>query len=166
MAGPPFAGDGVDLVWAEGSAYSIGFEKALRRWRPLVRQAGCLVVSELVWFGDQPAEEARVFFANEYPDMQDEVTRIEQARRAGYSVLGSFRLPREDWRAYYAGLESPLREATERHGERAIYTATRREAEIYERHGEDYGYVCLALQNGEDGSVVRSARSRSARRAR
>ena len=138
--------DGFDLIWAEGSAYSIGFENALRRWRPLLRPAGCLVVTELVWFVAEPAERARAFFAGEYPDMRDEATRIDQARSARYELLGSFRLPADDWHAYYAGLEAPLRDAISRRGELEIYAATRLERTIYEACGGDYGYVCLVLE--------------------
>jgi len=146
MADAASLGAGFDLIWAEGSAYSIGFENALRRWRPLLRPAGCLVVTELVWFAAEPAERAREFFAAEYPDLRDEATRIDQARSAGYDVLGSFRLPAADWNAYYAGLEAPLREAILRRGDREVYAATRRERAIYEACGDDYGYLCLVLQ--------------------
>lgn len=146
MANAGSLGGGFDLVWAEGSAYSIGFENALRRWRPLLRSGGCLVVSELVWFVAEPAERARTFFADEYPDMRDETTRIDQAKSAHYDLLGSFRLPADDWHAYYAGLEEPLRNAISRRGERGVYAAIRREREIYEACGRDYGYLCLVLQ--------------------
>jgi len=146
MANVTSLGDGYDLIWAEGSAYSIGFANALRLWRPLLRPAGCLVVTELVWFVDEPAERARAFFASEYPDMCDEVTRIDQARSAGYELLGSFRLPADDWHAYYAGLEASLRDAISRHGELEIYAATRLERATYEVCGDDYGYLCLVLR--------------------
>jgi len=146
MADATSLGAGFDLIWAEGSAYSIGFENALRRWRPLLRPAGCLVVTELVWFAAKPAERARAFFADEYPDMRDEATRIDQARSAGYELLGSFRLPADDWHAYYAGLEAPLRDAISQHGELEIFAATRLERAIYEACGDDYGYLCLVLQ--------------------
>jgi SAM-dependent methyltransferase len=146
MADTASLGVGFDLIWAEGSAYSIGFENALRRWRPLLRPGGCLVVSELVWFVAEPAERARDYFAADYPDMRDEATRIDQARRAGYDLLGSFRLPAGDWHAYYAGLEGALREAISRRGERQVYAALRREREVYEACGDEYGYVCLILQ--------------------
>lgn len=135
-----------DLAWAEGSAYSIGFENALRRWRALLRPAGCLVVSELVWFTGRPAARARERFAIDYPDMCDETTRIEHAREAGYTPLGSFRLPASDWRAYYAGVRSALRDAIALHGERELYAALQRECELYDACGEEYGYTCLVLQ--------------------
>lgn len=146
MANTSSFGTGFDLIWAEGSAYSIGFENALRQWRPLLRPAGCLVVTELVWFVAEPAERARAFFAGEYPDMRDEATRIDQARGAGYEVLDSFRLPADDWRAYYAGIETPLRDAISRRGELPIYAAIRLERAIYEACGDDYGYLCLVMQ--------------------
>lgn len=150
MADAASFGSGFDLIWAEGSAYSIGFENALRRWRPLLRPAGCLVVTELVWFVAGPAARARAFFADEYPDMRDERTRLNQARSLGYELLGSFRLPAEDWRAYYAGVEESLREAIARHGELEIYAALQLERAIYEACGDDYGYLCLALQAGAE----------------
>jgi hypothetical protein len=139
-------GSGYDLIWAEGSAYSIGFENALERWRPLLRPGGCLVVTELVWLVAEPAERARAFFAQEYPDMCDETTRVEQARGLGYALLGAFRLPAGDWHDYYAGVEASLREAIAKHGELEIYRAARLEGRLYAEHGEDYGYLCLALQ--------------------
>jgi len=146
MADAASLGTGFDLVWAEGSAYSIGFEHALRRWHPLLRSGGCLVVTELVWFAAEPAEDARAFFADEYPDMRDEATCIDQARSARYDVLDSFRLPADDWHAYYAGVEARLRDAVSRRGELGIYAAMRREREVYEAFGDDYGYVCLVLR--------------------
>lgn len=155
MADVAALGDGFDphsfdLLWAEGSAYTIGFENALQRWRPLLRPDGCLIVTELVWFAAEPAEHARTFFADEYPDMRDEATRREHARKAGYDVLDSFRLPAEDWHAYYAGFEASLRDAVARHGERGVYAALRREREIYEAFGDQYGYVCLVLRRRRD----------------
>lgn len=146
MANTASLGARYDLIWAEGSAYSIGFENALRTWWPLLRPGGCLLVTELVWFVAAPAERARAFFAAEYPDMVDEATRIDQVRSAGYEVVGSFRAPPEDWRAYYAGLEAPLRAAISRHGELGIYGTMRLEREIYEACGDNYGYVCLLLK--------------------
>lgn len=146
MAEVASLGDDFDLIWAEGSAYSIGFENALSRWRPLLRPAGCLVVTELVWFTAEPDERAVSFFTSEYPDMKDEAARIADAKRLGYDVVATFRLPSSDWRAYYAGLEAPLREAIAKHGELKMYAAMKREAEIYERYGDSYGYVCLVMQ--------------------
>ncbi len=146
MADPPVADGRVDLVWAEGSAYAIGFEAALRRWRRLLAPRGCVVVTELTWFSSDPAEQARAFFANDYPDMRDEATRLADAREAGYDVVDSFRLPPEDWHAYYDGVDVSLREAIGRDGELDVYKGMLREHAIYRAHGDDYGYLCLILR--------------------
>ena len=103
-------------------------------------------MTELVWFVAEPADRARAFFAGEYPDMRDEATRIGHAQSARYDLIASFRLPAGDWHAYYAGLEVPLRDAISRRGEIEIYAGIRREREIYEAYGDDYGYLCLVLQ--------------------
>lgn len=139
-------GQDFDLIWAEGSAYSVGFENAVKTWRPLLRSKGCLVVSELTWFTDTPAARAQSYFADEYPDMQDEATRMAQVKHLGFDILRSFRLPSSDWQSYYAGLEGPLEEAIAKHGELEIYTAAKEEAEVYKTCGDDYGYLCLILQ--------------------
>ncbi len=140
---------GYDLLWAEGSAYSIGFEAALRGWRSLLRPGGCLVLTELAWFVPEPSPPARAFFADEYPDMQGEAMRIEQARAAGYEVVDSFRLPPGDWHAYYAGVANALTDAIARHGDRDLYASLRREQQTYETYGDEYGYLCLVLQAGD-----------------
>jgi SAM-dependent methyltransferase len=139
-------GAGYDLVWAEGSAYSIGFENALRLWRPLFRPGGCLVLTELVWFTPEPSDRARAYFESEYPDMQEEATRTGQAKELGYEVLHTFRLPSSDWRAYYDGIEPSLRARIERRGEHPVYTASIRERETFEACGDEYGYLCLVLR--------------------
>ncbi len=148
MAATPFLGTGFDLVWAEGSAYSIGFENALRRWHALLRPRGCLVVTELVWFTATPSDRARAFLTSEYPAVRDETTRIDQARRLGYEPVGSFRLPLDDWRAYYSGLDAPLRAAIARHGALDVYEDLRTEMATHAACGEEYGYACLVLRVG------------------
>ena len=139
-------GNTFDLLWAEGSAYSIGFANALGLWRAKLRAGGCLFVSELAWFRAEPAEKARAFFAEEYPDMKDEAALREGVEGLGYRVLESFRLPAEDWQAFYAGLEPSLQRCRERYGEHPVFTRADQERQIYEEFGGDYGYSCFMLQ--------------------
>lgn len=146
MADVSVLGGGYDLLWSEGSAYTIGFERALRLWQPLLRAQGCLVVSQLAWFTAEPSDEAREYFASDYPQMQHESDCIARAREAGYELLSSFRLPGSDWTAYYDGVRPALEAALARHGEREVYSALRREEAVYVQHGHEYGYVCLTLR--------------------
>jgi SAM-dependent methyltransferase len=39
----------IDLLWAEGAAYNIGFANALATWSKVIRPDGFAVVSELCW---------------------------------------------------------------------------------------------------------------------
>src|SRR5689334_14645508 len=39
----------VDLLWAEGSAYILGFDAALATWRPLLSEHGTVVLTEAEW---------------------------------------------------------------------------------------------------------------------
>jgi predicted O-methyltransferase YrrM len=99
-----------DVIWAEGSAYIIGVERALHDWRQLLRPGGVLVFSEMAWRTEKPSEELRAYWASEYPTMTRVPVRLEQAKRAGYRVLGHFDMGREAMDTYYRPLEARVSE--------------------------------------------------------
>ena len=88
----PFDECSFDLVWSEGAVYVMGFATGLRAWRPLVRPAGLVVVTEATWFTDAPSARARSFWADAYPAMTDVTTNERIAAQAGYQVIGTHRL--------------------------------------------------------------------------
>ncbi|MGE0143884.1 MAG: cyclopropane-fatty-acyl-phospholipid synthase family protein [Planctomycetota bacterium] len=145
MAKAEDLGKDFDLIWAEGSAYSIGFTNALALWLPLLRPGGCLVVTELVWFAAEPSARARDFFAAVYPAMRDEASCVAVAQAAGFAVVDSFRLPPDDWRTYYAGVDEAVRQAVAEAGDCPLYAALRTERDMYVEFGDEYGYLCLIL---------------------
>ena len=53
----------MDLIWAEGSIYVMGIERALAMWRPWLRPAGCVAFSDFAWWTDVPSEEPSRFWA-------------------------------------------------------------------------------------------------------
>ncbi len=87
----------VDLLWSEGAAYVIGFERALAPWRPLLAHGGRAAVSECSWLTSSPPEEAAAFFAAGSPAMGTVEEDVARAERAGYSALGTLVVPREAW---------------------------------------------------------------------
>lgn len=135
-----------DLLWSEGSAYVMGFENALAQWRRLIRKDGFLFVSDAVWFTDDPSPECAEFWNAEYPGITDPETRNQQAEANGYTVLNSFRLPKADWKAFYADVGRALKTALKRFGETPALLDLRREIDIHKRFGGEYGYLCLLLQ--------------------
>ena len=47
-----------DIIWAEASAYIMGIENVLKKWKPLLSDEGTLVFSDLVWLTDSPSQAA------------------------------------------------------------------------------------------------------------
>lgn len=145
MSALPFRPESFDLIWAEGSAYIMGFETALADWRRFLKPGGCIAVSELVWLRpDRPAE-AVEFFGSEYPPMADIEANLETVRRCGYELLGHFTLPHAAWwEHYYAPLEAKLPTLLEKYvgDDEAlqIIATTKREIEMRRRFGDWYGY--------------------------
>jgi ubiquinone/menaquinone biosynthesis C-methylase UbiE len=137
----------VDLIWSEGAAYNLGFERALAAWRPLLSPRGVAVLSELSWFTDTPPATAQRFWATAYPTMGSEAENVARARRAGYEPLFTERLPSELWWSNYYG---PLRERLAGLPTTAAHVAVRRDTEremaLFERFSDAYGYTFYALR--------------------
>ncbi|MEU9146507.1 bifunctional class I SAM-dependent methyltransferase/N-acetyltransferase [Streptomyces sp. NPDC048349] len=146
---PPaeFEDGSFDLVWAEGSAYTIGFDTALARWKRLLAPGGTLVLTECQWTVEEPSAGARAFWDEECP-LRSTAGNLAAAQAAGYRVLGVYHLPDSDWAEYYG----PLAERVEGHpgagdaATAAALAATREELGVRARHGHEYGYTGYVLR--------------------
>ncbi len=151
MGDLPFEDKFFDVLWAEGSSFIIGFAKALKLWKRLIKPGGHLVVSELTWFTDDPPAELREFCL---PDSKEDGTVAGRRRaiaEAGYMLLDDFPLPREGWRdAYYAPLQEKLGPFEKRHAEHpdamAVAKHCRCEIELFKRYEDLYGYTFFILK--------------------
>ncbi len=146
MATPPERPGGYDLIIAEGSAYLLGFEEALRRWKPLLRPGGALVISELVRVADPLSPPMAAFWGAHYPDLATADVRRAQCEAAGYERVDDFQIPESDWEAFYEAMESVLVEARRRRGESAVLQALQREADLYRAHAGEVGYQVYCLR--------------------
>ncbi len=135
-----------DLLWSEGSAYFMGFERALKEWRRLLRKDGFLFISDAVWLTDRPSPECAEYWKIEYPDMTTPAARKRQAVAKGYDIVTDFILPRNDWIAFYRDMRAQLDLAVRRWGAGRAFGDMEREIQIDNRHGDEYGCVCLLLQ--------------------
>jgi ubiquinone/menaquinone biosynthesis C-methylase UbiE len=138
----------IDLIWSEGAAYVLGFEEALRRWRPLLAPCGSMAVSECSWLTETPPAEARQFWNSAYPAMGTITENERRAERAGLRLLQRFTLPAIAWDEYYVPLAesvAALRSAADE-DMAAVLDATEREIDIFRRHGDSFGYVFYLLQ--------------------
>ncbi len=145
------AAESMDLIWAEGSIYVVGMERALALWRPWLRPGGCLAFSDLVRWTDDLSPECRAFWAGEYPEMRSEAGVRARAAEAGYRTLAAFRLSRAAHEAYYAPLEARLAELAGRSDLSQILEDIRTEIDIMRRYADEAGYSFFVLRRPDDG---------------
>ena len=149
MGAPGVPSGSIDLLWSEGAISLLGFENGLRLWRRLLAPGGRAAVTECAWLRADPPPEAAAFFGEGYPGMAGTRENIERARAAGFEPIDHFTLPPEAWwDAYYVPLEQRMAQlAPDAEPELAGAIAeTRREIELYRRHGDAYGYVFYLLR--------------------
>ena len=162
MAKMDVAAGSIDLIWAEGSIYVVGVERALALWRPWLRPGGCVAFSDFVqWTGDL-SKEARAFWAVEYPDMASEAAIRSRAEAAGYLVVSSFRLPKEAHDAYYVPLEARVAEleGCADSDVRKVLEGIRMEIDVVRRFSDEAGYTFFVLRRADGRTGAEGANGR------
>jgi SAM-dependent methyltransferase len=149
MKGIPSVFPTIDLVWAEGAAYNIGFANALTTWAKAIKPNGFAVVSELCWLREQIPGLVREFFRSGYPEMQSVAQNIATAEEAGYRIFNTYTLPEEAWVKDYYDVLEPRAKSLVNHTDIAVRNfavETLKEIETFEISENSYGYVFFVLQ--------------------
>ena len=141
----PFGDESLDLVWAEGAIYNMGFRAGIETWRPFLRPGGVIAVSEITWLRPDPPEEIRRHWDAEYPEIATASGKIAILERAGYDLLGYLVLPPAGWiDNYYEPTEERIPAFLERHAgrpeAREIAGMERQEADLYKRYKDWFSY--------------------------
>lgn len=144
----PFEPNQFDLIWAEGSAYIMGIEKALEQWKPLLSDQGCLMVSDMVWRTEKQSQTAIDFWSSEYPDIKQVSTRLEQMEKAGYQVVAHFPQSKEAWMNYYGPLSARLDELRSTMADTQAFKDIEHEVNLSLNHSEEFGYHMFVLAKG------------------
>lgn len=148
----PFADGEFDCVWSEGAAYIIGFSRALKEWRRLIKPGGFLVLSDLAFTGANRPEAVTSFWRQEYTETDTIENKLELAAGLGYAAAGSFILPKSDWMAYYEVLGKRLAEFSEKYRSdeqaAAVVKEMRDEMAFYEKYSDHYSYAFYILRIG------------------
>ena len=139
----------IDLLWAEGAAYNIGFANALTTWATAIKRNGFAVVSELCWLREDVPAAVTEFFRSGYPDMQSVPQNIAIAEEAGYKIFNTYKLPREKWIKDYYDVLEPRAKSLVNHSDVAVRDfaiETLKEIETFKISEDSYGYVFYLLQ--------------------
>jgi SAM-dependent methyltransferase len=142
----------IDLLWAEGAAYNIGFTNALITWAKAIKPNGFAVVSELCWLREQVPNLVREFFRSGYPNMQSVPQNIAAAEEAGYKIFNTYTLPQEGWVQDYYDVLEPRAKSLINHSDVAVRdfaVETLKEIETFKVSEESYGYVFYVLQRSQ-----------------
>ncbi len=147
----PLRANSVDVVWSEGAVYIIGFERALREWKPLLRRHGCVAATHLSWLRHDAPDAARAFWARHFPAMAPVDENLAIARRSGYAVLEHFTMPESAWwDDYYLPLERRLAHLRPQYASNPealeAIASTQEQIDLYRRFSAFYGYVFYVLQ--------------------
>lgn len=142
----PLPAGGTDLVWAEGSAYVMGFDAALAGWRRLLAPGGVVVLTEAVWTTPDPAPGARAFWDPAYPAMRTTAANATAAEAAGWTVVAVHLLPDADWAAYYDPMAARIARLRTDGLDPAVLDELDREIDVRRAHGGDYGYAGYVLR--------------------
>ncbi|MFH9836664.1 GNAT family N-acetyltransferase [Streptomyces sp. NPDC017201] len=146
LDGPGFADGSYDLVRAEGSAYIVGFDTALRDWRRLLAPGGTMVITECVWTTGSPSAGARAFW-DRHASLRPVAGNTAAAVAAGFHVLGVLVQPDSDWDEYYVPLAARTATADpSAPGMPEALAATREELDVRHRYGAEYGYAGYVLR--------------------
>ncbi len=150
MAALEFEEQTFDLIWSEGAIYNIGVETGLRIWQPFLKKQRYLVFSELTWLRADAPEDARAFWREEYPMMQDIDKNLALIRQAGYRQIGHFPISESAWWDYYIPIEKRLAVLRKKYHANPdalnIVEREQQEIEMYRTYSTYYGYVFYLAQ--------------------
>ncbi|ARX87816.1 transferase [Streptomyces alboflavus] len=161
----PYPDGSFDLIWAESSVYSIGFDTALDTWRRLLAPGGKLVVTECEWTTADPSGAARAFWDQHYPlRTPEENTRAALAAGTRCSAPCPSRSP--------TGTSTTVRSAPAADaadpgapGMAEALAATRAEIAMRREHGAEFGYAGYVLSPAGGGWRTRPEAASGADRA-
>jgi SAM-dependent methyltransferase len=145
----PFAPGSFDLIWCEGAAYIMGFERALQAWKPLLTRAGRIAITEPAWLRTDPPAHVQKQWTS-YPAMTDVPGCRAAVTRAALQLLGDFVLPEAAWWDHYYGpMQARLAELSGAHTNdpvaKAVLDDCAQEITIYRDYSSFYGYVFLIM---------------------
>jgi SAM-dependent methyltransferase len=140
-----------DIIWSEGALYIMGFQNGLKCCHQLLKDNGCMAVSELVYTAPNPPNTVIEYFDNEYPDIKNIEKNIELIEKEGFRIVSNFTMPESAWlNNYYLPMEKELPRLNKKYqGNKAalaIFEEFKKEIDFYRRFSKFYGYEFFILK--------------------
>lgn len=140
-----------DVIWCDMAIFFFGFEKGLKEWRRFLKKGGYMVLSELVWLKDNPPDEVKKHWEDEYPLMKKNEENIVIIKNLQYKLIDSFILKEEDCWNCYTLSEKSIVELREKFATNPkileFLEINQREIDIFRKYSEYYGFAFYIMQN-------------------
>ena len=142
----PFQNEEFDLIWSEGAIGNIGFEKGLNHWKKFLKKGGYLAVSYESWFTEERPSEIEKWWVDAVPEIATIGHTVSVMQKTGYIPVAVFVLPESCWLEHYfipqkARQEEFLKIHAGNKTVENMIAFMRREAELYLKYKQYYGYV-------------------------
>lgn len=140
----PFEEASLDVIWAEGAIYNMGFAKGVEYFKRFLKPGGILAASEITWLTNERPAEIQQHWDTEYPEIATASDKIKALEEHGFVLKGYFPLPESSWIAnYYTPLENSFDDFVAKYDSddaRAIVEAEKAEIALYKKHQNYYSY--------------------------
>lgn len=141
----PFELASLDLIWAEGAIYNMGFSAGLKAWRPFLKPGGLMALSEITWLGETRPDALTDYWQTAYPEITTVAGNVAKLETAGLDLIGYFPLSSSAWMDnYYHPLLNRMEAFLLRHGHsehaRALVAAEKSEIDLYVEHQAYFSY--------------------------
>ncbi|MGD9078224.1 MAG: class I SAM-dependent methyltransferase, partial [Desulfobacterales bacterium] len=150
MANLQFKPQTFDVIWSEGAIYNLGFKAGLKLWKPLLKKAGYVAVTEIAWLASDIPDNLKAFWDSAYPQIQDIEGNLADIRAAGYQPVAHFILPESAWWDYYRAIEKRVMLMKEKYKNNSnaleVLETEMREIDLYRKYSDYYGYVFFVAQ--------------------
>jgi len=142
----PFHEEELDLIWSEGAIYNIGFERGLTEWRNYLKKGAYIAVSEVSWFTDERPDEIEAFWKDAYPEIDTIPNKVAVMQKSGYIPVATYILPENCWTEHFYAPQVEaqkifLKKYAGNDTAEGLVANERREAELYNKFKDYYGYV-------------------------
>ena len=142
----PFHSEEFDLIWCEGSIYSIGFERGLSEWRKYLKKNGFIAVTDASWFTEKRPSEIEDYWTHHYPGITTISNNIDIMQKSGYIPISVFTLPENCWTDNYFTPQIPVQKEflmkySANKTVEEFVEGCRHEEKMYHEYKEYYGYV-------------------------